>query len=259
LLDKHQVFLESEGKQVDLEIVSVQIGYLLLQALLRPAKKLEPGKIYSMSISGLNEYNKTIFDEEHARWRVTDATDTEPPALLSSPAFLYKSYTPFGCGPAQWVVYCLCVEGPSPFAVHAVITEIKTGKEHSYYVQPYKGTLSIGHGMCAGEFDIKPDTKYSAVFTLMDAGGNRSPIPGSFTFTTSKAEDWSLKTKAKRDSCNCPPGASPNIFERDTLDAAAPVTATPLETAKAETSPYWWTLLAIPGFIILWIMRRRRK
>lgn len=28
--------------------------------------------------------------------------------------------------------------------------------------------------------------------------------------------------------------------------------------AKGEVSPYWWTLLVIPGFVILWISKKRK-
>ena len=66
--------------------------------------------------------------------------------------------------------------------VLARVKNRQTGSMSESFVVPPAAGLSLGHGMCTGEFDFKEGYSYEASFALLDAGGNQSatytePIP----------------------------------------------------------------------------------
>jgi hypothetical protein len=55
---------------------------------------------------------------------------------------------------------------------------IESGNETSYYVEPVKGNLNIGHGMCSGAFNFDEGDDYEIEFSIMDESGNMTAWTG---------------------------------------------------------------------------------
>lgn len=78
---------------------------------------------------------------------------------------------------------------------------IKKNKTSSdYFITSEDNKISIGHGMCAGEFSFDDESNYEVQFGLMDASGNENLELTSPIHFSSPTEDNQSDVEF---SCNC--------------------------------------------------------
>ncbi len=204
LNEKHKIYLRSGNSTIPLKVVKRYEGqFLVSQAILKPANKLIEGRSYTIHIDSLEGLVKEEFERAHFQWTVVKKNDSEIPKWSQSPTYINKSKISYGCGPASYVDFCVCIQDRSPVVVFSKLKELKTGRIAEYYVIPDTTILSIGHGMCGGEFEFEPGENYEISFSLMDASGNindtlTKPIP----FIGPMYKD--SENVAEKTPCECP-------------------------------------------------------
>ena len=177
---QHAVYLQSATQKVPLLITEICKGqFNLTQVILRPARQLTAGMEYLLVIDslpkyeGISKWNKEIRKAEAPKWKVLKEADTGFPQWTSMPKYESKSYTRFGCGPSLSVVFGFAATDESDILIKTTVRNIKTGEYSTYYVESTDKTrIGVGHGMCAGAFDLKANDEYEVNFSLMDASGN---------------------------------------------------------------------------------------
>jgi hypothetical protein len=182
---KHNVYLQSGGKKIKLLVTDTYIGlFRLTQAILKPETVLEAGQEYTLYIDGLdqnealNRFNPVTKELEPIRYKVIAGTDMQKPDLTTRPSELTKTLVYYGCGPAKYVVFSCPVKDASEIIVKTIVRNINTGKETMFYIEPEKGKIKIGHGMCSGAFDFKDSDDYEVEFSFADASGNLTAWTG---------------------------------------------------------------------------------
>lgn len=184
---KHKVYLKSDADIVNLSVSDIYVGeFELTQALLKPERNLTVGKKYELIIEGFekDEYNKpkryntTTRLYENVSWTIVANIDIEAPKWISKPTHTKDVFQMFGCGPEMYSVFNFKAYDNSELLVKATVKNIKTGKESIYYLKPDSNLISIGHGMCSGEFTFDDSEFYEVEFSLMDASGNKTAWEG---------------------------------------------------------------------------------
>jgi hypothetical protein len=206
----HPVYLTSGRDTVRLALRIYQGQYNQSQALLKPVKPLVAGRTYTLHIDRLEGYCQEEFASQKRSWMVIPQADLRKPAWKAKPAYHSKSLIQYGCGPAKYVNFCLCIEDESPVLVLARVKNLETGSMNECFVIPPAVGLSLGHGMCTGEFDFKEGYNYEASFALLDAGGNQSaiytePVPFRTPLATGAAP---ADLQIAPNSCTCKPVGS---------------------------------------------------
>lgn len=202
---RYKIYLKSDSSIVQLNVLKTYTSqFNLTQAILKPANLLTQGTSYSLQIDSLDEYERNTLSYGESHWTVNKPADQESPQWLRSPSYLDKVMIQYGCGPACFVNFCVCINDLSPVVVYSRMKELKTGAIYEYFVSPDSSTLEIGHGMCSGEFNFRDGEKYEISFSLMDASGNVND-------TLTKAIEFYGPTEADEERnrtpehCNCPP------------------------------------------------------
>lgn len=156
-------------------------GYGVDQALLRPERSLTPGVTYRIVVS--DEGPRAAQWAQGVRpgsemasttWLVERARDEIPPVWLKSPRVTKVKIREFGCGPAIGAKVRIVVDDSSPVLVRTTVAGSDASAPQSFLLQPKDGKIDIGHGMCAGGFDLIPGESYRATVSLLDAAGNAS-------------------------------------------------------------------------------------
>jgi len=196
---KYPVYLKSGEKKVNLKVIETCVGqYHLTQAILTPDTKLEAGLEYTIHIDNLPEFESLnrLNDEtkkwEEIKYRVIYGEDTEKPFVQSTPKVIGKKLYYYGCGPSTHVEFNYNVKDDSEILIKTTVTNIKSGKECIYYIQPTKNKIEVGHGMCGGAFDFDKNLNYEVSFSFMDASGNTTYWQGEkikFTKPTKRSTD----------------------------------------------------------------------
>lgn len=109
--------------------------------------------------------------------------------LLSKPTVEKKESTMYGCGPSSHVIFSNPATDDSELLVKTTMKNAKTKEETTYYITPYRDTISVGHGMCSGGFSFKRDNDYEVEFAFIDSSGNTTAWEGErikFSSPTSK-------------------------------------------------------------------------
>jgi hypothetical protein len=78
----------------------------------------------------------------------------------------------FGCGPAIEARVKVGLEDASELLVRAKVSRPDGSSKQYLLPAPKSGVLEIGHGMCAGAFEIGGDQEWSLELTAVDAAGN---------------------------------------------------------------------------------------
>jgi hypothetical protein len=199
---KYPVYLVNGKHKIKLTVKEILIGqFSLTQAVLIPENNLTVGLDYTLVIEKLPEYesldrwNSELKKNEPIVYTVVQGLDTIKPIFSLTPKEIKKSLIYYGCGPSIHVVFNCNVIDSSEFLVKATVKNLKSGKETSYYVEPDKGVLNIGHGMCSGAFNFNDGDNYEIEFSIMDASGNLTTWTGDRikfskpTDTNSRNED----------------------------------------------------------------------
>jgi hypothetical protein len=185
LNDKNPVYLVNGNEKISLKIKETCVGqFHLTQAILFPEKSLKVGVKYTLVIenlekeSGLTRWNSEKKKHESIVYTVEEGVDTEKPVFNSLPKEIDKSMIYYGCGPAVYVNFKCDVKESSEYLVKTTVKSLTSGSITTYYVEPGKDKISIGHGMCSGEFNFIDGEEYEIEFTLVDASGNETPWTG---------------------------------------------------------------------------------
>jgi hypothetical protein len=182
---KYPVYLVNGKHKIRLIVKEILIGqFRLTQAVLVPESNLTVGLEYTLVIDklpkdeSLDRWNNELEKSEPIVYKVVDGIDTIKPTFKTTPKEIKKSLIYYGCGPAVYVDFDCIVIDSSEYLIKATVKNIKTGNETSYYVEPDKGTLKIGHGMCSGAFDFEEGDNYEIEFSIIDASGNLTAWTG---------------------------------------------------------------------------------
>jgi len=195
---QYAVYLRSGNQRVPLIITETCTGqFRLTQVILKPAKKLTPGREYELVIDSLPKYesalkwNSRLNKPEPTKWKVLKEEDNALPDWTVLPKYQSKSIMYFGCGPSVSVVFNYAAN-ETGLLVKTTVQNIRTGKYTTYYLESSDAkTISVGHGMCSGAFDFVDGDEYEASFVLMDGSGNVGCTPSTpirFTGPTAKDE-----------------------------------------------------------------------
>lgn len=186
-LVNYPTYLQSDNDRVPLLLVEYLVGsFQSHQVVLKPSRTLIPNKEYRLDFDSLptdHSYNlNTNFLTR--KWVTQSISDDSPPELLKTPTEKGKELTYYGCGPAIYVDFRFQVKDESQYMARAALTQVSTGETWVFYLSPTNRVISIGHGMCAGEFNLELGAKYEVEFSLMDASGNHSKgTSGMIAFT----------------------------------------------------------------------------
>jgi hypothetical protein len=193
------VVLQAPNHRVPLDRLAIyesQVG--LTQSAWTPKTPLKPGLTYALVLRGHKEvgfdgkttgrpttwrpkrrtldYKRTV----PVQWAVAQQP-LEDAAWNGDPSLGERNYTAFGCGPAISQAVTLPVSGN----LALVEVTVQQAKQTQRYLLPVNGSggISIGHGMCSGEFSISRKGIYDAHFALLRADGTRSPAPKNLQFS----------------------------------------------------------------------------
>lgn len=183
----HEAFLQSGNQRIPLEVAQILIGeFEVTQVVLKPHRILEAGRQYEVVIvtAGKKATDTSNLVFLHNRGKVVYTVAAGPqdhtaPRWLAAPAGKGQQYEEFGCGPAVSVDFAAPGQDESEWLVKAAVQNLTTGQVTTYYLQPAgeQRTISVGHGMCGGAFQLRNGKLYSVTFVLMDAAGNTTPAP----------------------------------------------------------------------------------
>jgi len=178
----HPIYLEANGHLVKLQVLEINKGmFSLTQAILQPEEILIGGKSYKLKIENLTEWEQKLLSRwnsetgkyEPISWTVKSGIDNEIPKWQSRPKLVDKTTVWYGCGPAIYAVFDSKIEDDSQTLIKTQLVDISTNETYTYYLTLNKyGKLNVGHGMCSGAFDFKPNNKYKIRFSLTDLSGN---------------------------------------------------------------------------------------
>lgn len=196
---KFPVYLVNGKHKIKLTVKEILVGqFRLTQAVLVPETNLTVGLEYTLVIDklpkdeSLDRWNSVLKKSEPVVYTVVQGLDNTKPAYSATPKERNKSLIYYGCGPSIHVVFDCNVIDSSEYLIKATVKSLKSGKETSYYVEPDKGILNIGHGMCSGAFNFDEGDDYEIEFSIMDASGNLTAWTGDrikFTKPTDKNSD----------------------------------------------------------------------
>ena len=177
---KYPIYLKAGVKKIKLTVKEILIGeFYLTQAVLTADHTLEAGKDYELFIDNLPEFerplrkwNSRTKEYEKLKWTVVEGSDNISPTWTEKPTETKKTLVYYGCGPATFVHFNFRVEEQSGFLIKTTVTNQKTKKVTSYYLEPNDSNLHVGHGMCSGAFKFKGGDEFEISFDIMDASGN---------------------------------------------------------------------------------------
>jgi len=196
---KNKVYLKCSSEIIPIKVLRILEGqYSLTQAILKPEKDLQIGKTYELHIDNLGMFD--IDEYKVVKWTVNSENEIEKPEWNCEPTLKNKSFIAFGCGPAMYVDFCGTVKDKSPTLIYAKVIDKNKNTSSEYFLTSENQKISIGHGMCSGEFSFDESTNYEVQFGLMDASGNENlTLTEPIEFSSPTEKDESLNEF----SCNC--------------------------------------------------------
>ncbi len=180
IADLKPALVSESGDVVALVVVEVRSGAAnQSQVMLRPERPLSPSARYSIIFG---EVPPSHWDDlKNIQWAVAGTPDTTPPVWAASPVAAGGEVVEYGCGPgvnAHVKVQVSDNEATRPLLMDVTLTDEAGATERMWVKLPAQAdTLSLGHGMCGGEFSMS-EAKYEATFAAVDLAGNASPAPG---------------------------------------------------------------------------------
>lgn len=180
---KYPVYLFCGEKRVKLKVKELCVGQMsLTQALLTPEEPLSPGLEYQLGIDSLSteadkpsellRWNADTTQMIPVKWKVVMETDTVKPLWLKPPRVIKKELVYFGCGPQEEVIFSCELKDASEVLVKTVVHNLRTDVQTTYYLEPRRNKLKVGHEMCSGAFRFIKHQNYEVTFTLTDSSGN---------------------------------------------------------------------------------------
>jgi hypothetical protein len=196
---KNKVYLKCSSEIIPIKVLRILEGqYSLTQAILKPEKDLQIGKTYELHIDNLGMFD--IDEYKVVKWTVNSEQDIEKPIWSCEPTFKNTSFTAFGCGPEMYVNFCGAFKDKSPSLIYAKVFDKKNKTSSDYFLASDNQKISLGHGMCSGEFSFNNEINYEVQFGLIDASGNENlTLTKPITFTRPTEKNQS----EKEFSCNC--------------------------------------------------------
>lgn len=176
--------LVSDDETVALEHVeTLQSSEGLAQVVLRATEHLTTGNTYELDDDRLTLHGSRARllpaggGENRLEW-TAGSPDRDAPELDGRPEQTGATYQPLGCGPASYVEIAPSVVGDaSDDVIYRGRLEPAegSGAAQEFWVAPdADGSVSIGHGMCGGPFDLEEGGSYLLRLQAMDGAGNRS-------------------------------------------------------------------------------------
>ena len=178
-----KVILKSKRDTVSLEVIQSNIGEYgnLSQVILKPMRQLKPNTKYEIVLVGFDCDIQRKYNEEKDRydkneWTTTNIIDSIAPVFIVPPKEISKKYTSYGCGPGVEVFFNYKDQDASKCLIKAIVKDTKTDRITEYYLKPINDTISVGHGMCSGAFELENHEKYEITFIIMDSSGNSNKL-----------------------------------------------------------------------------------
>ena len=178
--------LVTPGHRVPLNKIATYVGaFRVTQTVWTPKQPLKPGKTYTLVVQGKSKTwrpSDYVADSNQKVRHTYTVSKTPRPALAwtGAPSLGQGSVQQFGCGPAvhQGVVL------PTTRADGLVQVTITQGAKVQTHVLPLAkdGTLSLGHGMCSGPFQVGGAGEYTANFSLLTGTLIDGPMAKGVTF-----------------------------------------------------------------------------
>jgi hypothetical protein len=179
------------GDVMPLVVVETRRGKADVSKALLRAKGPLPSATYHLTfeVAAPAHWASSLAD---ATWTVSGPADTTPPAGAAPPTSASGKRVEFGCGPAvtAQVTAPLTDDNPTkPILFDVTLTDPKGATEQMWVEVASPGEpLSLGHGMCSGDFSMSAPS-YTAAITALDLAANPSPAPGGpVTITTPTSE-----------------------------------------------------------------------
>jgi hypothetical protein len=193
---KHDVFLKSGDTKIKLLVTETHVGqFYLTQALLKPETELVPGQDYQILIDNLPEYeqfgnfNSSTRKTEPYSYQVLALKDFEKPQISTRPKLIRKTFVEYGCGPEVYAIFSKPVTDTPDLIVKTTLKDLISKKKTTFYINPIGNELMVGHGMCAGEFNLEQGYNYEIEFSFMDSSGNLTNWKGKkISFTRPKVK-----------------------------------------------------------------------
>jgi len=199
---KNNIYLSCNSERIPIKVLRILKGqYSLTQAVLRPEKELQIGKTYELHIDNLGIFD--IDEYKVVKWTVTSERDKEKPIWNCEPTFKNESFTAFGCGPAMYVNFYGAYNDQSPTLIYAKVFDKKNKTSSDYFLSSDNQKISLGHGMCSGEFSFDKEINYEVQFGLLDASGNENlTLTKPITFKRPTEKKQSEKEFSSNSSAN---------------------------------------------------------
>ena len=193
---KYDVYLKSGDTKIKLLVTETNVGqFYLTQALLKPETELVPGQDYQILIDNLPEYvqlgnfNGSTRKTEPYSYHVLALKDIEKPQILTRPKLIRKTFVEYGCGPEVYAIFSKPVTDTPDLIVKTTLKDLISKKKTTFYINPIGNELMVGHGMCAGEFNLEQGYNYEIEFSFMDSSGNLTNWKGKkISFTRPKVK-----------------------------------------------------------------------
>lgn len=147
---------DSRGKPIPATVVTTHDGYSsTVQYVFSPDRPLAPGN-YQVTVDGAAT-SKLELEV------VAASPGATPPRWTAAAKVVHQEQIEYGCGPGKAVEI---LAGTDSTLAFVELTD--AGKQRmAGYVKVDKGTLRIGHGMCAGAFPLVRGHGYTAQITLL--------------------------------------------------------------------------------------------
>ena len=179
---KGKAYLQTGDTRVPLRYVTGHKGqFHLSQAMFLPTSQLVEGRTYTLYIDDLptslprpTRWDKDIYDRSPISWTVAAASDNRTVTTAREAKVTRSTLVHYGCGPATYVYVSLGSTIPTGTLCEVRLAH-EDGKRGSYILPVKDGLIAIGHGMCAGEFGLRPGERYTADLTLLRANGQALP------------------------------------------------------------------------------------
>lgn len=196
---KNKIYLKCNSEIIPIKVIRILEGQKrLTQAILKPERVLLSGKTYELHIDSLGDIDKSEY--EVVKWTVNSVNDNEKPVWNCEPKYKTQKYVSYGCGPERYVYFCGSYKDISPTVIYAKVFDKKNKTSSDYFITSEENIISIGHGMCAGEFSFDDESNYEVQFGLMDASGNENLELTSPIHFSSPTEDNQSYVAF---NCNC--------------------------------------------------------
>ena len=183
---QYPIYLVSGKHKVRLKVKEMHQGYSTFQAFLVHTEPLEVGREYEILVENykteehhaITKYNPQMQESQKPTWKIVEAGKASL-EWVKKPVVGAKHYAAFGCGPAISIMFNMEVKANTAYYIKAIMTNTKTKQVNTYYLEPNEiNQVSIGHGMCSGQFGFGEEKEYKITFDLIDLAGNNTAWKG---------------------------------------------------------------------------------